>query len=247
MGRTLAEMVHAADDLELVGGLERAGSPFLGQSIEAGLSLPSAKSKIVDDIADLPAFEVLLDFTTTQSTLAHLATCLTRGAAMVIGTTGFTADEAVKIQQASTQITIVHAQNYSVGLTLLLDLVQQTSSKVGAETDVEILEWHHNQKVDAPSGTAYALLEAVKAGRQNAHGSSVHGREGLVGARPAGGAERDRDPPLARPLPHRPLRGLFHPRRGSLHSDGALLRRRALFPPFEGSTIQGSAGLFLCQ
>ena len=186
MGRTLAEMVHAADDLELVGGLERAGSPFLGQSIEAGLSLPSAKSKIVDDIADLPAFEVLLDFTTTQSTLAHLATCLTRGAAMVIGTTGFTADEAVKIQQASTQITIVHAQNYSVGLTLLLDLVQQTSSKVGAETDVEILEWHHNQKVDAPSGTAFALLEAVKAGRQNAHGSSVHGREGLVGARPAG-------------------------------------------------------------
>jgi 4-hydroxy-tetrahydrodipicolinate reductase len=186
MGRTLAEMVHAAGDLELVGGLERTGSPWLGQSIEAGLSLPSATGAIIDDIAALPEFDVLLDFTTTQSTLAHLATCLTRGTAMVIGTTGFTADEMMKIEQASTHITIVHAQNYSVGLTLLLDLVQQTSSKVGAEADVEILEWHHNQKVDAPSGTAYALLQAVKAGRQNARGSIVHGREGLVGARPSG-------------------------------------------------------------
>jgi 4-hydroxy-tetrahydrodipicolinate reductase len=186
MGRTLAEMVHGADDLELVGGLERAGSPWLGQSIDAVLGLPAAKGDVLGDIAALPAFDVLLDFTTTQSTLAHLTACLTRGAAMVIGTTGFTVDEATKIEQASNQITIVHAQNYSIGLTLLLDLVQQTSSKVGSEADVEILEWHHNQKVDAPSGTAYALLEAVKAGRQHAIVPSVHGREGLVGARPAG-------------------------------------------------------------
>ncbi len=186
MGRALAEMVHAAQDLELVGGLERVGSPWLGQSIEAGLSLPTAPGAIIADLTALPAFDVLLDFTTTQSTLAHLPICLERRAAMVIGTTGFTADETMKIKQASEQITIVHAQNYSVGLTLLLDLVQQASSKVGVEADVEILEWHHNQKVDAPSGTAYALLEAVKAGRQNNDGSSVHGREGLVGARPAG-------------------------------------------------------------
>jgi 4-hydroxy-tetrahydrodipicolinate reductase len=186
MGRTLAEMVHAADDLDLVGGLERAGSAWVGQSIETGLSLPSAKGVISADIATLPAFDVLLDFTTTQSTLANLETCLNRGTMMVIGTTGFNVAETMKIEQASTQITIVHAQNYSIGLTLLLDLVQQTSSKVGPEADVEILEWHHNQKVDAPSGTAYALLEAVKAGRQDASGPSVHGREGLVGARPAG-------------------------------------------------------------
>ena len=146
MGRTLAEMVHGADDLELVGGLERAGSPWLGQSIDAVLGLPAAKGDVLGDIAALPAFDVLLDFTTTQSTLAHLTACLTRGAAMVIGTTGFTVDEATKIEQASNQITIVHAQNYSIGLTLLLDLVQQTSSKVGSEADVEILEWHHNQK-----------------------------------------------------------------------------------------------------
>ena len=186
MGRTLAEMVHAADDLDLVGGLERAGSALLGQSIEVGLSLPSAKGAISADIATLPDFDVLLDFTTTQSTLANLETCLNRGTMMVIGTTGFNVDETMKIEHASTQITIVHAQNYSIGLTLLLNLVEQMSSKVGAEADVEILEWHHNQKVDAPSGTAYALLEAVKAGRQDAGGPSIHGREGLVGARPIG-------------------------------------------------------------
>ena len=72
MGRTLAEMVHGADDLELVGGLERAGSPWLGQSIDAVLGLPAAKGDVLGDIAALPAFDVLLDFTTTQSTLAHL-------------------------------------------------------------------------------------------------------------------------------------------------------------------------------
>ena len=186
MGRTLAEQVQRVDDLELIGGVERAGSPWLGQSLATGLSLSGATGSITQDLAALPAFDVLLDFTTTQSTLVHLETCLTRRAAMVIGTTGFMPNETMKIKQASKQITIVHAHNYSVGLTLLLDLVQQTSAKVGAEADVEILEWHHNQKVDAPSGTAYALLDAVKAGRQDAVGPSVHGREGLVGARPKG-------------------------------------------------------------
>ena len=183
MGQTLANMVQQADDLELVGGVEHSDSPWLGQTIGTALSLPGASGQVVETLDALPVFDVLLDFTTTRSSLAHLKTCIARDAAMVIGTTGFTSPETAQIQQAAGQIAIVHAHNYSVGLTVLLDLVQQTSEKLGPEVDVEILEWHHNQKVDAPSGTAYALLGAVTAGRRNEQAAIVHGREGQVGER----------------------------------------------------------------
>ena len=184
MGRTLAEMVHAADDLDLVGGLERAGSAWVGQSIETGLSLPSAKGVISADIATLPAFDVLLDFTTTQSTLANLETCLNRGTMMVIGTTGFTDEEKLLIKKASKTIPIVMAPNMSVGVNVLMRLLNTAAVALDSGYDIEIVEAHHKHKVDAPSGTALGMGEAIAdALGWDLADCSVYAREGYTGER----------------------------------------------------------------
>lgn len=124
-------------------------------------------------------FDVFIDFTRPEGTLNHLAFCRQHGKGMVIGTTGF--DEAGKqaIRDAAADIAIVFAANFSVGVNVMLKLLEKAAKVMGDYTDIEIIEAHHRHKVDAPSGTALAMGEAIAhALDKDLKDCAVYSREG---------------------------------------------------------------------
>ena len=184
MGRMLVEAVLASGDCVLAGALDRPGSASLGQDAGAALGRATGVA-ITDDLrTGLAGADVLIDFTRPEGTLAHLQACRERGVQMVIGTTGF--DEAGKaaIAAAAREIAIVMAPNMSVGVNVVLQLLRTAAAALAEGYDIEIVEAHHRHKVDAPSGTALAMGEAVAGalGRDLA-ACAVYGREGVTGER----------------------------------------------------------------
>jgi 4-hydroxy-tetrahydrodipicolinate reductase len=184
MGRMLIEAVLAADDCLLAGALDRPGSAALGQDAGAALGRPAGVA-ISDDLrAALAGAEVLIDFTRPEGTLTHLQACRELGVQMVIGTTGF--DEAGKaaIAAAAREIAIVMAPNMSVGVNVVLQLLRTAAAALAEGYDIEIVEAHHRHKVDAPSGTALAMGEAVAGALgRDLPACAVYGREGVTGER----------------------------------------------------------------
>lgn len=180
MGQRICELVSEAGDLVLAAALEAPGSARIG-------SRAAAAVEITDDAeAALKAADVYIDFTRPEPSLALAAKANDLGIAGVIGTTGFAGDPRQQLQAAAPGIPLVWAPNMSIGVNLLLQLVEQAARALPADAyDCEIVEFHHRWKVDAPSGTANALLEAVRRGRGDA-APAVHGREGITGARSDG-------------------------------------------------------------
>ncbi len=184
MGRTLIEAVLADDALRLSAALEQTGHPALGRDPAEGTGKTSAL-RITDDVsAALEASDVLIDFTRPQGTLAHLERCAALGTSMVVGTTGFSADDQRRISRAAERIALVIAPNMAVGVNVVFKLAEMAARALGEDYDVEIIEAHHRHKVDAPSGTALRLGELVAAalGRDLAS-CAVHGRQGDTGER----------------------------------------------------------------
>jgi 4-hydroxy-tetrahydrodipicolinate reductase len=185
MGRTLIEAVHNTDGLELTVALERPDSTLLGS--DAGELAGLGKLGVVlgsDLAAASEGFDVLIDFTRPEPTLANLVICRRAGRCMVIGTTGFSEEQKLEIAAAANDIGIVFAPNMSVGVNLCLKLLDMAARVLGDEVDVEVIEAHHRHKVDAPSGTALRMGEVVAAalGRDLAS-CAVYGREGHTGER----------------------------------------------------------------
>lgn len=185
MGQILLEALADAHDLSLHGALDRTGSPELGRIVGGSAERPCLISDRVDDA--LAGAQICIDFTRPEATLGHLEACVRHGVGMVIGTTGFNTEGKAAITAAARHIPIVFAPNMSVGVNLLLKLLDTAARVLGEGYDVEILEAHHRHKVDAPSGTALALGGAVAAaqGRDLAE-CAIYGREGLTGERPTG-------------------------------------------------------------
>lgn len=184
MGRMLIEAVLAADDCVLAGALDVAGSPALGQDATAFLGQTSGVAITADLDAALAGADALIDFTRPAGTLAHLAACRRHGVALVIGTTGF--DEAGKaaIAAAAQEIAIVMAPNMSVGVNVVLKLLQQAAKALSQGYDIEIVEAHHRHKVDAPSGTALKMGEVIAdALGRDLKTCAIYGREGVTGER----------------------------------------------------------------
>ena len=189
MGRMLAAEVLATDGAELLGGTEPPGSEFIGTDLGT-LAGGSDVGLVVTDNAEavIEATDAIIDFTAPQVTLAHVALAARHGTAIVIGTTGFSPEQLDSVRTLSSECTIVHAANFSVGVNLLLGLTEQAATVLGDDYDIEIVEMHHRHKVDAPSGTALALGEAAAAGRRvNLDDVSVRVRDGHTGPRPSGG------------------------------------------------------------
>ncbi len=187
MGHALLEGVLADTNLQLHAALDRADSPQIGQ--DAGVHLgKNTGVKITSDIAAaLKNADVLVDFTRPEASLAYLEACKKASVKHVIGTTGFTVEQKAKIAAASKDIAIVFAPNMSVGVTLLLDLVEQAAKVLNDGYDIEVVEMHHRHKVDAPSGTALRLGEAAAQGLgQNLNDCAIYAREGVTGEREAG-------------------------------------------------------------
>ncbi len=175
MGRMLTDLVLAAGDLELSSALERPGHPELG-------TLLGGRVKLGDKAqAAVRKADVLLDFSLPAAVLEHLEIAVEAGKPVVTGTTGFTADQHKRIEDASGRVPVVLASNMSRGIYTLNRLVRLAAQSL-PEHDVEIVEAHHRNKVDAPSGTALQLARTVE---------SAGGREGQVYGRRGRRAERE--------------------------------------------------------
>lgn len=174
--------------LQLAGAVDREGHPGLGTdvgvlsgTVPAGILLTHDAASVVPDV------DVAIDFSAPASTAAHAALAAAAGKALVIGTTGLTADQHAAVSRASGSIPVVMAPNMSLGINLLLALARQTAASLrGKGYDVEIIERHHRLKKDAPSGTALGLGKAVAAGFDiDLDDAARHGREGITGERTA--------------------------------------------------------------
>jgi 4-hydroxy-tetrahydrodipicolinate reductase len=184
MGRMLIEAVTSASDCTLVGALDQPGSPALGQDASAFLGHTSGVA-ITSSLADgLANAQVLIDFTRPEGTMAHIAACRERGIKMVIGTTGFSDAQKAEIAEHARHIAVVMAPNMSVGVNVVLRLLDTAARALAQGYDIEIIEAHHRHKVDAPSGTALAMGETVAAALgRDLEACAVYGREGVTGER----------------------------------------------------------------
>ena len=185
MGRCLIEACRDATDIALTVAVERPGSPFLGKDAGEVSGIGANRVVIADDLAaQTERFDVLIDFTRPEVTMVNLEICRKAGKSMVIGTTGFTADQRAALDQAGKDIALVAAPNMSVGVNLCFKLLETAAKVLGEEVDVEIVEAHHRHKVDAPSGTALRMGEVVaKALGRDLRDCAVYGREGNTGER----------------------------------------------------------------
>jgi 4-hydroxy-tetrahydrodipicolinate reductase len=184
MGRVLIEAVLASGDMRLAAALEQRGHAQVGS--DAG-QLVGARSEISvsDDIdRSISGCDVMIDFTRPEGTVAHIAACRRLGVKMVIGTTGFSELQKVAISEASREIAIAIAPNFSVGVNVTFKLLAVAARALNQGYDVEVVEAHHRHKVDAPSGTALRMGEIVaqEQGRDLKQ-CAVYGREGVTGER----------------------------------------------------------------
>jgi 4-hydroxy-tetrahydrodipicolinate reductase len=188
MGRTLVEACTQTDGLSLSVALERPGSSLIGADAGELAALGSNGVRVCADIAAaVQDFDVLIDFTRPEATLANLEVCRKSGRRMVIGTTGFSEAQRSLIAEAARDIAIVFAPNMSVGVNLCLKLLDIAARVLGDEVDVEVIEAHHRHKVDAPSGTALRMGEVVAAALgRDLRRCAVYGREGHTGERVPG-------------------------------------------------------------
>jgi 4-hydroxy-tetrahydrodipicolinate reductase len=188
MGRMLIEAVQENPQTTLNAAIERQGSSLVGADAGEVAAIGRLDVQIVDDLkAVINDIDVLIDFSLPDATEQNMQICAANKVAMVIGTTGFNEQQEQVLTEASKQIAIVYAGNYSTGVNLSLKLLGMAAKAFGSDADVEVIEAHHKHKIDAPSGTAYMMAEAVAEARgQNLKDVAVYGREGQTGERKAG-------------------------------------------------------------
>ncbi len=185
MGRNLIEATHQAEGVSVGAAIVRPGSSLIGADAGEMAGVGPLAVKIVDSLeAACDHFDVLIDFTLPEVTAQNLAFCRANNKKIVIGTTGLTDEQKAQLDEAAKDIAIVFAPNMSVGVNLTLKLLQMAAAVLGDEVDIEIIEAHHRHKIDAPSGTALAMGEAVAEtlGRDLKE-CAVYGREGRTGER----------------------------------------------------------------
>jgi 4-hydroxy-tetrahydrodipicolinate reductase len=188
MGQMLIKTVLESDKAKLVGVVERAGHDWIGQDIGVAMGGAAVGVTVTDDA--LEAFakaQAVIDFTAPSATVEFAALAAQARAVHVIGTTGFEDEDLTKLNAAARHAVIVRAGNMSLGVNLLTKLTKKVAEALDEDFDIEIVEAHHNKKVDAPSGTALMLGEAAAEGR----GVSLadvrdSGRDGITGARTKG-------------------------------------------------------------
>jgi len=180
MGQMLVREIARTEGSSLAGALEHAGSNMLGTET-GGVKI------VADPAAAIANANVLIDFTVPAATVAHARVCADKSVSMVIGTTGLDPEQTKAIHEAAKKVPILWAANMSLGVNILLALVEKTASMLDPAYDIEIVEMHHRHKIDAPSGTALALGKAAAAGRKvELEKVWRKSRDGHTGARPAG-------------------------------------------------------------
>ena len=188
MGRTLVRAIAEAPGLVLAGATEAAGSPLIGEDSGVLAGLPANRVPLVSEVKPLTiAADAIIDFTAPAATTALAALAAETNIAHIIGTTGLSASDEAKIKDAARRAIIVKSGNMSLGVNLVAALARRVAKALDDDFDIEILEMHHNKKVDAPSGTALLLGRAAAEGRGlDLDQHSVRSRDGHTGARQRG-------------------------------------------------------------
>ena len=188
MGKTLIDAVTQAEGVQLTAAIERPDSSLIGADAGELAGIGKNGIAVVSDVAEIAdQFDVLIDFTAPQATLHNMKVCQEAGKAIVIGTTGFNEAEKVELETLKTQLPVCMASNFSVGVNLCFQLLEQAAKVLGDSVDVEVFEAHHKHKVDAPSGTALSMGEAVAGALgKSLDDCAVYSREGQTGPRKSG-------------------------------------------------------------
>lgn len=187
MGSALVRTVRDDSKLQLVGGTERKGHAAVGLDVGLAAHLGALEAPVVDDLKKLlTGCDAVIDFTSPEASVEHAAACAKAGVALVVGSTGFSDEAKREIGRFALSIPVVMSPNMSVGVNVLLGLVEMAAQALGEGFDVEIVEAHHRLKRDSPSGTALKLAEVIATALGRKLPEVVnYGRQGEVGARTA--------------------------------------------------------------
>ena len=182
MGRRLVAMIVVEPDVELVSASDREGHPELGRDAGELAGAGPIHVHLTHEIQGEP--EVIVDFSTPEGVAKSARAAGEKGVPFVTGTTGLGAHEEAEIEAAAGRVPVLVAPNFSVGVNLMFEITRRVAEVLGPGYDVEIIEAHHNQKADAPSGTALGLAKSVAdALKRDPKKEFVYGRQGRVGAR----------------------------------------------------------------
>ncbi|HUS24691.1 MAG TPA: 4-hydroxy-tetrahydrodipicolinate reductase [Candidatus Binatia bacterium] len=184
MGRAIIQSALASPSMQVAAAVDRWDAPDLGGDIASLVGSRSVGVALAHDLGSaIGTFDVAIDFSSPEATLSALEVCAKHGKGMVIGTTGFSGPQLERIRAAAKDIPICQSANFSIGVNVVLGLLEQ-AARCLSEYDVEIVEAHHRQKVDAPSGTALQMGEVIaKAVHRSLRDVAVYGREGTTGPR----------------------------------------------------------------
>jgi len=177
MGSTIINLVKSQPDVELVWAFEVKNHPSIGKEIASGI-------RIADGFEKCENADVLIDFTVPQSTIDNLFIAKQKKVKTVIGTTGFSQNDIEKIKAIANDIAIVMSPNMSIGVNIMMEIVELATKLLGKDFEVEIIETHHHNKKDAPSGTALKISEIINRARgMDEKAGLVFGRHGITGPR----------------------------------------------------------------
>jgi 4-hydroxy-tetrahydrodipicolinate reductase len=185
MGSRITALSREYDGLQLAGAFERKGHKDTGKDVgiitgigDTGVKLADNPEAVIDNV------DLVISFTTVEASLEHLRLASSKGKAMVIGTTGFTKDNLKEVAELTKKVPCVMASNMSMGVNLLLKVLQDIARVLGEGYDVEIIEAHHRMKKDAPSGTALKMAQVIAdALNRNLDDVAVYARKGIIGER----------------------------------------------------------------
>jgi len=169
MGTTIANMVVENPDLEFIGGVDVREGSILGKPVVSSDKLPA----FIDEFRP----DVMIDFTVAAATMVNAKIAASKGVALIIGTTGFTPEQDAELTAAIKNVPVVKTTNFSVGVNIFWELVRDAASRLG-DYDIEVIESHHRNKKDAPSGTAKTILKIIQdeVGKREV----IYGREGMT-------------------------------------------------------------------
>jgi 4-hydroxy-tetrahydrodipicolinate reductase len=185
MGSKIISLISATEGIKVIGAIEASGHPIVGRDIGQVIGAGREKIVVCDNLNEyIDRADVVIDFTNHEASLNYLKKASEKGCAMVIGSTGFTQDELTVVRDLSVKTRCVLSPNMSVGVNVMLKILEYCTGILKDDYDVEILEAHHNLKKDAPSGTALQMAKVIadKLGR-DINKTFVFSRQGQIGER----------------------------------------------------------------
>lgn len=188
MGRRLLAFAHADADLTVSAAVEFDGHPLVGRPVGPPAGVSDLDVELSTDLAAAMAqSDVAISFALPEPSVACAEVAAVAGVPCVVGTTGFSADQDARLGTIAGTVALVQAANFAIGVNVLFKIAEEVAARLGDEFDMEIVEMHHNQKVDAPSGTALRLAEGMaRGGNRQLDTVARYGRQGHVGKRPPG-------------------------------------------------------------